>query len=300
MGRGESKGLVALSIARLWTAPLGGTRRAVTVTPPQLFSPRRAAAQAARASANGGDDVFGGLIAESLLDRLTMVTRRFDHALLLAAQSNPLSASLAPVADHVTLQPGPDQLSQEEAGQFDLIVWPGGMESIDDVPGALVRLRRALRPDGLLVGALAGDGSFPMLRRLLASEGMRAIPRMHPQIALKAMGDLLQRTGFALPVADVEDVGLRYRNWRQLVADLRAAGLASRLLPAPPPLTRAELAALDAAFADVAGAEGRAEERVRLIFFSGWAPHPDQPKAARRGSATGSLAAALRDIGERD
>ena len=231
------------------------------------------------------------LITESLLDRLGMVMRQFERALLVAPDEHALTAPLQALAGSVLVN---DTLPN--AGALDLIVWPGGLEAIDDVPGALVRARALLRPDGLMIGALAGDGSFPLLRRLLVGEGMRAIPRLHPQIDLKTFGNLLQRTGFALPVTDVEATVLRYSSWRRLVEDLRGSGLASQLASTPPPLTRAELGALDAGFAAACDAGGRAAEELRIIYFTAWAPHPDQPRAARRGSATASLAAALRQI----
>jgi SAM-dependent methyltransferase len=257
--------------------------------PPALFSPRRRAAQRARAA--GSDDFIAAMIAESLLDRLGMVTRRFERTLLVARIDHPIAAPLhAQVGTLVSTDTPP------EGEAFDLIVWPGGLETIDDVPGALVQARRCLSPDGLLIGALVGDGSYPLLRRLLVSEGVRAIPRMHPQIDLKTFGNLLQRTGFALPVTDVEATVLRYGDWRRIVADLRSTGLAGQLTAAPPPLTRAELAAIDAGFAEACDSDGRAEESLRIIYFTAWAPHPDQPQPARRGSSKSSLAAALRAI----
>jgi hypothetical protein len=125
------------------------------------------------------------------------------------------------------------------------------------------------------------------------AEGVRTIARMHPQIDLAAMGNLLQRTGFALPVVDVEALTVRYAALPGLVRDLRAAGLTSRLTPAPLPLTRAEAAHIAAAFAEGADSDGRIAEQFRIIHFSGWAPHPDQPRPARRGSGTASLIDAL-------
>ena len=257
--------------------------------PPPLFSPRRRRAQRARHSS--GDDFIAPLVAESLLDRLGMVTRQFERALLVAPEGHALAVPLRALARSVVVSA---TLPIED--DFDLIVWPGGLEVTDDVPGALVQARALLRPDGLLIGALVGDGSFPLLRRLLVGQGMRAIPRMHPQIDLKTFGNLLQRTGFALPVADVEATVLRYSSWRRLVDDLRGSNLAGQLASAPPPLTRIELGALDVGFAAACDTGGRAAEELRIIYFTAWAPHPDQPRAARRGSATASLAAALRKI----
>src|SRR3546814_3180931 len=101
----------------------------------------------------------------------------------------------------------------------------GGLDSVNDVPGALVRLRALLAPDGLLLGAFVGDGSLPRQRRAVMSEDVRPIARLHPQIDLAAIGNLLQRTGFTLPVVDVEALTVRYGDWFALVRDLRAAGL---------------------------------------------------------------------------
>ena len=126
------------------------------------------------------------------------------------------------------------------------------------------------------------------------ADGVRPIARMHPQIDLAAMGNLLQRVGFALPVVDVEALSVRYGDWFALVRDLRAAGLSSRLDPAPPPLTREEAARIAAGFAAGADPDGRTAEAFRIVYFSGWAPHPDQPQPARRGSGTASLADALK------
>jgi hypothetical protein len=267
--------------------------------PPTLFSPRRRAAQLARASSGLDSDFIAALIAESLADRLTMVTREFERALLIAAEDHPIRAALVDAVGELRVAASPS-VAEAVDGGFDLIVWPGGLESIDDVPGALVQARNLLRGDGMLTGAMVGDGSFPMLRRLLAGDGMRGAARMHPQIDLKSLGNLLQRTGFALPVCDVEAVALRYRSWRAVVRDLRAGGLAGQLAAPPPPLTRAELAALDRNFAAASGPDGAAEEALRIIFFTGWAPHPDQPKPARRGSGKSSLAEALKAINPQD
>lgn len=276
--------------------------------PAPLFSPARNAAQRDRMALLPADANFlAPIIAESLFDRLAMVTRRFDRALLIGAHDGALIEQLRMQVGTLTLvEAGPGVAARTGAhraeadamdlplGSFDLILWPGGLEGINDVPGALVRCRALLAPDGLLLGTLLGDGSLARLRRALMAEGVRSIARMHPQIDLSSMGNLLQRVGFTMPVVDVEALNVRYGDWHALVRDLRAGGLTSRLSPAPPPLTRTEAAQIAAAFAAQSDADGRIAEQFRLIHFSGWTPHPDQPKPARRGSATASLADALR------
>ncbi|WP_428628349.1 methyltransferase domain-containing protein [Sphingopyxis sp.] len=247
------------------------------------------------------------IIAETLLDRLTMVTRAFPRMLLIGAHDQTLADHLRATGSDLTIIEASPRLAAAVGAlvveadavdlplaSFDLIVWPGGLDSVNDVPGALVRLRALLAPDGLLLGAFVGDGSLPRLRRAVMTDGVRPIARLHPQIDLAAMGNLLQRVGFTLAVVDVEALTVRYGDSFALVRDLRAAGLSSRLALAPPPLTREEAARIAASFAAQADSDGRIAESFRIVHFSGWAPHPDQPQPARRGSGTASLAAALK------
>lgn len=279
--------------------------------PRPLFSSARHRAQRDRmarlpASAN----FLAPIIAETLLDRLEMVTRDFPRTLLIGAHDAALADHLRSIGTALTIAEAAPALAAETGaiaieadaidlpfGSFDLILWPGGLDSVNDVPGALVRLRALLAPDGLLLGAFVGDGSLPRLRRAVMADGVRSIARLHPQIDLAAMGNLLQRVGFTLPVVDVEALTVRYGDWFALVRDLRAAGLSSRLTPAPPPLTREEAARIAASFAAQGDPDGRIGEAFRIVYFSGWAPHPDQPTPARRGSGTASLADALKPKG---
>lgn len=277
-------------------------------SPTPLFSSARHAAQRDRMARLPEDANFlAPIIAETLLDRLSMVTRAFPRTLLVGAADSALTQHLRATGTDLTIfEAGPRLAATVGAlvgeadaidlplGSFDLIAWPGGLDSVNDVPGALVRMRALLAPDGLLLGAFVGDGSLARQRRAVMTDGVRQIARLHPQIDLAAMGNLLQRTGFALPVVDIDALTVRYGDWFALVRDLRAAGLSSRLSPAPPPLTREEAARIAAAFAAQADPEGRVAEVFRLIHFSGWAPHPDQPKPARRGSGSASLAEALK------
>ncbi len=276
--------------------------------PPMLFSSARHAAQRDRmAGLPANANFLAPIIAETLRDRLSMVTRTFSRTLLIGAHDGALIDHLRASGTTLTMLEAGASLAAATGAQvgeadaidlpfasFDLIVWPGGLDAVNDVPGALIRMRALLAPDGLLLGAFVGDGSLARQRRAVMAEGVRSIARLHPQIDLSAMGNLLQRTGFALPVVDVEPLTVRYGNWFALVRDLRAAGLSSRLAPAPPPLTRDESARIAAAFAVQADADGRISEIFRIVHFSGWAPHPDQPQPARRGSGVASLAEALK------
>ena len=111
---------------------------------------------------------------------------------------------------------------------FDLVVSAGVLDQIDDLPGALTLIRRVLRPDGLFLGAFVGGGSLPRLRAALRlAEAERPVARLHPQVDVRSAGDLLMRAGFTLPVADIETLDVRYRDFGRLLGDLRGMGRAT-------------------------------------------------------------------------
>ena len=177
---------------------------------------------------------------------------------------------------------------------FDLIVSAGVLDQVGDLPGALTLARRALRPDGLFLAAFVGAGSLPKLRRALAAaERDRPAARLHPQVDVRSAGDLLVRAGFALPVADIESLDIGYPDLGKLLGDLRGTAT-TNLLSERQPLARSALGRAAAAFKGEANTDGRTRERIEIVFLTGWTPDPSQPAPARRGSATASLADALR------
>lgn len=251
-------------------------------------------------------------MVEALLDRLDLVTRPFSHALDLGCADGALTRALAGRGLDVTAADAGARFARAAGGvecdedrlpfapeSFDLIVSAGVLDSVNDLPGALVQARRALQPDGLFLAAFVGAGSLPRLRAaLLAADGAMggAVPqRLHPQIDVRAAGDLLTRAGFVLAVADGERIEVGYPDPLRLMADLRGMAATNLLAGQQPPwLGRARLAHVVEAFARHADADGRVRERFELVFMTGWAPGPGQPQPARRGSGTVSLAAALR------
>jgi SAM-dependent methyltransferase len=252
--------------------------------------------------------------ADELLARLDFDARDFRNALDLGGGWGSLAGDLAAGGLNVVkadsgglfarggVQCDEDRLPFAD-GAFDLIVSVGALDTINDLPGALTLIRRALRPDGLFLAAFAGAGSLPRLRTAMRAgedaEGRDPAPRLHPQIDVRAAGDLLGRAGFALPVADVESVTVRFSGLPALVRDLRGMAATNLLAArARTPFTRLGYAAAMAAFAADADPDGKTAERFEIIHLSGWAPSPDQPRPARRGSGTASLAAALRPSGE--
>ena len=256
-------------------------------------------------------DYLHRMASDELLERLDMVTRQFGDALDLGCAGGYLGTRLAGRGLQVTfadagalfasrssgVQCDEDRLSFGD-GAFDLIVSVGVLDTVNDLPGALTLIRRALRPDGLFLAAFAGAGSLPRLRSaMLAADAVEggAAPRIHPQIDVRAAGDLLTRAGFALQVADSDSIDVRFPGMMPLVRDLRAMGATNILGERPAkPLSRIAAAAAMAEFEAGAEPDGKTTERFVIVYLTGWAPSPDQPKPARRGSATASLAAALR------
>lgn len=264
------------------------------------------------ARAGGAARYLHRYAADEIAARLDMVTRSFADALEFGCGDGYLGGLLRARGLAVTSTDPGWRFARDAQGIqcdedclpigdacFDLIVSVGMLDSVNDLPGALVLIRRALRPGGLFLAAFAGAGSLPVLRRALqAAEdamGQEAAPRLHPQIDVRAAGDLLVRAGFALPVADCEPVTVRFSSLAALVRDLRGMGATNILAERErKPFGRSGYSAVAADFEAQADMDGRIAERFEIIHLSGWAPSPDQPRPARRGSGRTSLADALK------
>ncbi len=276
--------------------------------PPIIFDPQRRAAMRGQAGYRNAQDLFlWQRIADELRDRLAIVSRDFKNALIigpLSAWSETIMGDRTMQTDKVALHPseqghdtglidGEDTLPFEP-NSYDLIITAGTLDSVNDLPGSLFQMRRCLRPDGLLLATMFGAGTLSTLKSvMLAAEQDQAQPHIHPQIELKLAADLLVRTGFTLPVADMDSVQIRYRDWRRLVADIRDMGVGNALAGSRRYLGKEYLAKLDAAWQERADAEGKVTEHFNLLHLSGWSPSPDQPKPAKRGSAAVSLASVI-------
>lgn len=247
--------------------------------------------------------------AERLLDRLDDTHHRFNSALdlggrgvvapLLAARGIAVvSCDLSPV--QAARAGGLAVAADEEAlpfapGSFDLIVANLSLHWANDLPGALIQLRRALRPDGLFLASLPALGTLDELRAALtdAEIALRggAAPRVSPFPDLRDCAGLLQRAGFALPVADAETITLLYADPLALLRDLRAAGESNAVRLRDTAIPPGALFAR--ALATLPREDGRVRATLRLAMLTGWAPAPGQPRPLAPGSATTSLAAAL-------
>ena len=279
------------------------------MTAPDIFDRSRRAQGRDRMIARFADhDFLYRAMLEELLDRLADVQRDLPEALMIGCPDGSAKAALEAMGKRVActdpgflaargangVQADEDALPFAD-NSFDLIIACGTLDSVNDLPGALILIRRILRPDGLMLAAFTGAGSLPRLKAaLLAGEGDRPGQHIHPQIDVRAAGDLLSRAGFAMPVADGETLVVRYGDIVRLMRDLRGMGAGNRLAEQPPLLNRETLARAGAHFAQAADADGRTAEQMAIVYLSGWKPDPSQAAPARRGSATMSLAAALK------
>ncbi len=183
--------------------------------------------------------------------------------------------------------------------RFDLAVSLLSLHSVNDLPGSLIQIRRALKPDGLFVGALLGGSTLTELRQALTqaeSEVEGGVsPRVAPFADLRDIGGLLQRAGFALPVTDSDVVRVRYANAFALMRDLRQMGLTNALNDRRrTPLRRATLIRAAEIYAERFGEpDGRIPATFEIVWLSGWTPHESQQKPLRPGSAKVRLADAL-------
>ncbi|MEX2200595.1 MAG: methyltransferase domain-containing protein [Dongiaceae bacterium] len=288
--------------------------------PIRVFDRRRVARHRDRAAA--GLDAHGFLfetIGERLADRLDDVRRRFPLALDLGCHDGILRRLIGDRGGIETLiqsdlserfarassmPDAPALVADEEAlpfaaGTFDLVLSNLSLHWVNDLPGALLQIRHALKPDGLFLATLFGSETLGELRwSLLAAESALsggAHQRVAPFADLRDAAGLLQRAGFALPVADSDTITVTYENAFRLMADLRGMGEQSPLLDAPRGLASRRLFAEAARhYAERhADPDGRIRATFRVVFLTGWAPHESQQKPLRPGSAQARLAEAL-------
>ena len=283
-----------------------------------IFDRRLLRARRARAAALGPSTFLIERVAEDLADRLATVLRRFDYAVDLATPTDAVRRALAASAKVGTIvaadelafaapRSSPSNLAVAadaqalpfRAAALDLVVSVLALQFVDDLPGTLVQICRALKPDGLLLAALAGGDTLTELRQAFAAaeaeieQGIS--PRVIPFADVRDLGALLQRAGFALPVTDSDRVTVRYASPLALMHDLRRMGAANPLIErSRRPLRRATLARmLEIYAARFADRDGRIRATFEIVWLCGWAPHESQQTPLRPGSARQRMADAL-------
>jgi Methyltransferase domain len=250
-------------------------------------------------------------VASELVDRLSVVLRRFDVGVDLGTPGDAVRMSLRRlgavgtiVGADVIARSKPFVVADEEALPFrdsslDLVVSGLALHFANDLPGVLTQIRRALKPDGLFLAALLGGDTLTELRQAFAEAETEieggVSPRVAPFADLRQLGALLQRAGFALPVIDVERVTVRYGSAFDLMHDLRRMGAANTLVARRRvPLRRMTLMQMADIYARrFADADGRIRTTFDIVWLSGWSPHPNQQQPLRPGSAKARLADAL-------
>ena len=283
---------------------------------PRVFDRPLLRARRRRAAALGGSTFLLDRVADDLADRLAAVRRSFPIAVDLGTPTAAVQRVLArspavgtviavdAVEGILRQRSGLRVVADDEAlpfrdGSLDLVVSALALQFVNDLPGTLAQVRRALKPDGLFVAALIGGDTLNELRQSFAaaeaeSEG-GASPRVAPFADVRSVGALLQRAGFALPVTDVDRVLVRYGSPFALMDDLRRMGATNALSERRRlPLRRATLLRMAELYAArFADADGRIRATFEIVWLSGWAPHESQQKPLAPGSAARRLADAL-------
>lgn len=264
--------------------------------PPRLFDPAQISRNLSRRQSHA--NFVRDLVVEDLQDRLGAHKRDFSRAILIGPDVATLAPTLFTANGPVTAQRveafGGD-FPDLPPGEHDLVVSLLHLQAVDDVPGHLARLRRVLKPDGLLLAAFLGGETLSELREAFLAADLDvsggASARVAPMTQVRDAGALLQRAGFALPVADVETHRVRYSSPFALMAELKALGAANPLADRPRRFaTRRLLATAAQAYASRdADPDGRVRATLEIIWLAGWVPHESQQQPLRPGSATVSM-----------
>ncbi len=282
--------------------------------PKQLFDLQALAHRHARARRLeiSGADFLLALAAEELVERLRAVKREFLQPVTLFSGTDMLKQKLSEYAagksvQRIERQPPTSHLAEPNDDvlrlapeSVDLIASAFGLHWCNDLPTMLFQIRNALKPDGLFMAVLPGPGTLHELRDCLitveSNNNAGVALRVDPFVDIRDIGTLMQQAGFALPVIDVEPVTVRYSSVGALMHDLRHMGATCVLKQSNRPnLTRRMLADLEVCYAEkYSDPDGRLRATFSLMYLSGWAPHPDQQKPLKPGSATMRLEDALK------
>jgi SAM-dependent methyltransferase len=265
-------------------------------TAPNLFDRALLAARLSRARRAGAATFLLERVTADMADRLQAVSRSFSAAADLWTPGDGLGDALRGRVGSV------DPIGCSEPESLDLMVSALAFQFVNDLPGVLAQIRRALKPDGLLLAAMLGGDTLTELRQSFAAAEAECeggvSPRVAPFADLRDIGALLQRAGFALPVTDVDRVVVRYASAFALMADLRRMGATNVLHERRhAPTRRATMLRMAQIYGErFADPDGRIRATFDIVWLSGWAPHDSQPKPLKPGSAKASLEAAVKGV----
>ena len=274
-------------------------------TTPVLFDRALLRARQLRALRFGPATFLLDRVAEDMAERLHAVLRKFENAADVGTPGDQVRNALAGRVDQLARVDLPDVESDPLAlqpGSLDLVVSALALQFVNDLPGVLTQIRRALKPDGLLLAAMTGGDTLTELRQSFAAAEAECeggvSPRVAPFADLRDVGALLQRAGFALPVTDVDRIVVRYDSALALMQDLRRMGATNILVERRrTPSRRATLVRMAQLYGErFADPDGRIRATFDVIWLSGWAPHASQQQPLKPGSAKAGLAEAVRGL----
>lgn len=266
---------------------------------PIIFDRSLLRARRARAQALGPATFLIDRVADEMAERLGAVLRTFELAADIGTPTDALRRALAGKVARIVEVAADEEALALRDGSLDLAVSALALQFVNDLPGVLVQIRRALKPDGLFMVALVGGESLAELRDAFAQAETEieggVSPRVAPFADLRDLGGLLQRAGFALPVTDVDRLTVRYASPLDLMHDLRRMGATNALIERRrQPLRRTTLRRMMEIYAErYAGLDGRIAATFEIVWLSGWAPDPSQQQPLKPGSAKTRLADAL-------
>jgi SAM-dependent methyltransferase len=269
---------------------------------PILFDRTLLQARQSRARKLGPESFLLDRVADDIDERLCAVLRNFTDAADIWTPGELLRERFSS-SKHI--DPDAYEILPLEPQSLDLVVSGLALQFVNDLPGVLAQIRRALKPDGLLLAAMTGGDTLTELRQSFAAAEAECeggvSPRVAPFADLRDVGGLLQRAGFALPVTDLDHIVVRYDHAFALMHDLRRMGATNILLERRrTPTRRATMLRMAQIYAErFADPDGRVRATFDVIWLSGWAPHESQPKPLKPGSATASLEDAIRKAGKK-
>ena len=272
---------------------------------PILFDRALLRARQSRALRAGPATFLLDRVAEDMQERLRAVLREFKNAADIGTSGDQVRNALSGRVDQLARVDLPDLESEPlplQPESIELAVSALAFQFVNDLPGVLAQIRRALKPDGLLLAAMTGGDTLTELRQSFAAAEAEleggVSPRVAPFADLRDVGALLQRAGFALPVTDVDRIVVRYDSAFALMADLRRMGATNVLVERRrTPTRRATLSRMAQIYAErFADADGRLRATFDVIWLSGWAPHASQQQPLKPGSAKASLAEAVKKL----
>jgi SAM-dependent methyltransferase len=272
-------------------------------TAPVLFDRALLRARRDRALRLGSATFLLDRVAEEMAERLHAVLREFKSAADVGTPGDQVRNALAGRLNQFARVDLPDQESEPlplQPASLDLVVSALAFQFVNDLPGVLAQISRALRPDGLLLAAMVGGDTLTELRQCFAAAEAEleggVSPRVAPFADLRDVGALLQRAGLALPVTDVDRIVVRYDSAFALMQDLRRMGATNILIERRrTPTRRATMLRMAQIYGErFADADGRIRATFDIVWLSGWAPHESQQQPLRPGSAKAGLAEAVK------